>query len=954
MPESYDSTDIIEIAARHRPRVIRLGRLTAAVTVAAGLLGAVGQVRRGAGDLAAEPFSPGRLAIAVAAMLLGAAIWLVIDRRRTAARALGGGALLAGILVLVGIATGAEGQPLVVAGAIVVLIASLGVVVLASAAPPTVGQAVLAVAGISLLALAGTVTGVRLAGILSQPEQAHFLANAMPLLGVGIGLGAFFLYVVLASELSGGQAPRWLAPAAGIAMVAVVLTVWVALLGRERQQVLAQTAQAVEAERLVLLREVESNTRAIERLADWASSGLPEDVLPERLGVVVRDLPGLVGGIWFPPSGPPLPVPPTIDTAGLEAALLDWRLDSLSPDPLGIFPLDSIPSRIAVIATGCNARGCGGAFVGVVDAGELFASAVADTSGGYHFGVIGRAGYLPGSPRPGPLAPWERRRELMVGGATWTVSAWPTTSALARLRSDLPAAVLFMGLVVAGLLPAALHFGQVARRNAQAVARARLSRGLDSATDGVWEMDLGTGQVTRSASLWRHLSYDPMRAGADRWFTLLHPDDRPRVEDALRRHLAGDSERFEAEYRLKAGDGSWHVIVDRGRIVERGPAGKPLRMLGISGDVTEASSAAAARAESERRFRAVFDSAFHFQFLLDLEGRILEVNRAALAIGNNNDTALKGRRITDTLWWAAHPEAAAELAEAIATTRERHAARLDQDIPGGPVLGLALSTVPDQTGVTSQILLEGRDETARRQAESALQEVSTLTTMGRLAARVAHEINNPLAGIQSAFLLIRDAIPADHPHARYVGAIEREIGRIGAVTRQLYETYRPETESTPQASVGTLVTDAAQLLGQLNKRTGVRIDVAISASVPAVVPLPSAMIRQIVFNLVQNAVDASPPEGLVSVRADAADGWLEIGVRDQGRGVPEAIRDRIFEPFFSTKDRGNQSSGMGLGLSLVKRGVTAIGGSIAIVDPEGGGTEFVVRLPLSPATGGSA
>jgi PAS domain S-box-containing protein len=238
------------------------------------------------------------------------------------------------------------------------------------------------------------------------------------------------------------------------------------------------------------------------------------------------------------------------------------------------------------------------------------------------------------------------------------------------------------------------------------------------------------------------------------------------------------------------------------------------------------------------------------------------------------------------------------------------------------------------------------DVTDRRHAEESLRQAETMSTMGRLAARIAHEINNPLAGIQSAFALIKDAIPATHPHVKYVGAIEREVQRISQVTRQLYETYRPETESSSNAPVQTVVGDAVAFLEQVNRSTGVTVDVELGG-VAAVVRIPNAMLRQCVYNLVQNAIEASPPGSCVTVRGLIEGDEFVLRVSDQGPGVPPDLREAIFEPFVSTKTSQLSTGGMGLGLALVRRALDAANGSIAVTEAAGGGAEFIARIPLA-------
>lgn len=204
--------------------------------------------------------------------------------------------------------------------------------------------------------------------------------------------------------------------------------------------------------------------------------------------------------------------------------------------------------------------------------------------------------------------------------------------------------------------------------------------------------------------------------------------------------------------------------------------------------------------------------------------------------------------------------------------------------------------------------------------------LETLAAVGEVAARVAHEIGNSLSGIQYSFLLIKDAVPPDHPQYFAVAAIEREISRIAAVTRQFYETYYPEMDERDDASLTSIVGDAAKYLEQANRTAKVRV-LADIAGAPGVVPLPAALLRLVVYSLAQHAIDAAPAEGKVTIVARIAKKSLEIQVASS-----EA------RPDFRK---------MGLGLSLVRRTTAAVGGTIEVHKTASGGIACIATLPIA-------
>ncbi|MFN2317973.1 MAG: PAS domain S-box protein, partial [Gemmatimonadales bacterium] len=711
---------------------------------------------------------------------------------------------------------------------------------------PDLEKMILSLSGIGLIALGGTIAFANTLGMLgADPAGPTPGSSLQVVITMGL-LGFAFLFLVWWSGFSEFEPPRWLPAAAGLLGLATVMTFWTTLKAREEFRRMESTREAAFTEQRLLQRELTAVASALIRTAEWLEIGV-DPVLQERvLLALLRDIPSVeavfhLGARGIPVAQAPVPA----DSRDVAAA---WQQlapqDSLASDSLVFRPLDINQERFIIFAPVCFVE-CRGAVAAIVRAAVLFRPALAGTSGAYHVAISGPIGPLesPAAARHAPVDP-SSPRLFGIGPLQWSVVAWPASPA-SRAERDLPAAVLFLGLAVTLLVPLTLQLGLSAWQGAQERERSRLSYALDRATDGVWEVHLPTGHTVRSPALWSNLGYEAGTVPSTQagWVALIHADDQPLVNLAMSRHVAGENESYEVEYRVRAADGGWHVLVERGRVVDRSALGEPNRLIGITADVTEARAAARSREEVERRFRAVFNSSFQFQVLMDNNCRVIEANPVTLELSGYEADAVLGQEAWETLWWAGQPEGQVRLREACDAAGRGTAQSWEQEIqaPGQPstILELSVRAIEDTAGAATQLLMEGRDVTDRRRAEASMKEVDTLTTMGRMAARVAHEINNPLAGIQSAFLLIRDAVPTDHPYHSYVGAIEREIERISQVTRQLYETYRPEQDPSGTASVDQVVTDAVAFLNQVNRAREVQI-VADLDGVPGTVPVPAA------------------------------------------------------------------------------------------------------------------
>lgn len=225
-------------------------------------------------------------------------------------------------------------------------------------------------------------------------------------------------------------------------------------------------------------------------------------------------------------------------------------------------------------------------------------------------------------------------------------------------------------------------------------------------------------------------------------------------------------------------------------------------------------------------------------------------------------------------------------------------------------------------------------------------ETEKLAAAGRMAAQVAHEINNPLAGIKSAFGLVAGGVPADYPYYHYISNINKEIDRIGKIVERMYRLYRVDEEAATEFVLDSVIAEILDLIKQEPRCIERKIRLkALSKAAGLKIKVPENLLRQILFNLLKNAVEASPQQGIVELCTRAQHGRIVITCRDQGSGIPEEIRGKIFEPFFTTKS-SLPSPGLGMGLSITKSLVEVMRGTIAFSSEVNQGTTFRIEIPL--------
>jgi len=215
--------------------------------------------------------------------------------------------------------------------------------------------------------------------------------------------------------------------------------------------------------------------------------------------------------------------------------------------------------------------------------------------------------------------------------------------------------------------------------------------------------------------------------------------------------------------------------------------------------------------------------------------------------------------------------------------------------------------------------------------------------VGRLAAGVAHEIGNPLTAVVGLIELARDDELDPETRDELLERTTRETERIQRIIRDLLDFARPDDEGEGAvADAAAVIEDAVRLVAPQKDTSAIRIERRLEQVAP--VRGSQDRLKQVVLNLLLNAVDAVDGEGEVVIELAETEGGALIAVSDDGPGIDPEVRDHLFEPFVTTKPVGQ---GTGLGLAVCHTIVERLGGSLRATEASSGGARFELRLPLA-------
>ena len=486
---------------------------------------------------------------------------------------------------------------------------------------------------------------------------------------------------------------------------------------------------------------------------------------------------------------------------------------------------------------------------------------------------------------------------------------------------------------------------------------------VEKLDDIIWTADLEMRTTYASQSIEKNLGYTPAERCSQNLKDQLTPESYNHIMNLLTIELERDGQPgvdpnrricVETEFLHKNGGALWFENSVTGI---RDDSGNLTGIHGVSRNITDRKQAAAALQQSEERYRSIVENTMDGYFICTLpSGRFLFLNQRAC----NFFACTMEQGLKLAVWDVIAPEEHARIRKCIQNRLDEQpfqpkletytAVRQD-----GSLFRIEISTSAVTLG--SEPAVQGliRDVTEKERFERQLQQAQKMEAIGTLAGGIAHDFNNLLMGIQGRASLLMAVIDKSHPQYDHLAGIEQYVQSAADLTKQLLGFARGGKYEVLPTDLNTIVAETANMFGRTRKE--IRIEKNLSADLWAV-EVDRKQVEQILLNLFVNAWQAMPSGGTlfletanIEIGTDAAvqykftpGRYVRASIKDTGCGMDEETRQRIFEPFFSTKER---ERGTGLGLASCYGIMKNHNGFIDVESEIGQGTTFGIYFPAS-------
>lgn len=570
----------------------------------------------------------------------------------------------------------------------------------------------------------------------------------------------------------------------------------------------------------------------------------------------------------------------------------------------------------------------------------------------------------------------------------------PTYEFLKDNKRFLPELTLFAGLGITLLVGLSIHFARNARASLMVAEKSirqlhaeneerrrveerlkssdeRLRLALDSTGIGIFEWNVPTGYVYYSQGLWITLGYEPSRmtATVDALQSLVHPEDFAAYRRRIEAQLTGTTPFIDPEFRVRAHNGEWRWVYVRSRTVGTGQNHLPIRILGTLQDITsrrEAEEALRASQAATRKLSMVAARTDNLVVIFSPDGRVEWVNESFTRATEFQLTEIAGKRLIEFL---AGPDT-----DARAIGRIRNALSQGQAISTDIVqytkthkkfhLSYDIQPIRNKSTEIENFIAVATDITARVETEQALRRAKSEADAASRAkseflASMSHEIRTPMNGVIGMTSLLLET-KLDDDQREYVNTIRNSGEALLTIINDILdfskiESGKMELERLP-FDLGSAIEESLELFVVQAAAKKLELVYHVERGVPATILGDVTRLRQVLVNLINNAVKFTPG-GSISITARLAPGdpselgvppgrlLLEFSVRDSGIGIPPDRLNRLFKVFSQVDSSTTRKyGGTGLGLAICQRLCALMGGEIRVESEQGKGSNFVFTI----------